>query len=363
MLFLFDISIGIFAKLCYNLSIRGCGIVRKKLLLLSIISATFLINLQPVFATGGGLRRASIKTCPDGVTYGLHSDGHGGTHWHRAATNGDNYYAVGDAIYSDPCPGSTGNRGTAESTNGSTNNSSNGGYSNNFSNAENSTTITPSEPQKSNDTSIEYIVINTDKISSISDEMSYETNKRNVSIEVKTKNNKATSKIDGNVNNLDSEKVNKIDIIITAEDGTTKTYILNVTRKVVESSVQIKEFKVNDSIIEFDGKKGSTFVFYSTKEFTYSYKLTDDNATITLLSKDGKEITEKNIKLNQGYNYYDILITDSDGNNNTYELEIERISNNGSILLILILIGIFCVLPIGVGIVIFLIVKKNKKRK
>ena len=31
-----------------------------------------------VHATGGGLRKNSIKTCPNGVTYGMHSDGHGG---------------------------------------------------------------------------------------------------------------------------------------------------------------------------------------------------------------------------------------------------------------------------------------------
>lgn len=101
-------------------SFGGLSIKKIKLLLLLIVTFIFTTN---VYATGGGLRRASIKTCPDGVTYGMHSDVNGGTHWHRAATNGDNYYAVGDAIYSDPCPGNTGNKGTAESTHGGQNNS------------------------------------------------------------------------------------------------------------------------------------------------------------------------------------------------------------------------------------------------
>ena len=322
-----------------------------------------LIDCQSVFATGGGLRRASIKTCPDGVTYGLHSDGNGGTHWHRAATNGNNYYAVGEAIYSDPCPGSTGNRGTAESTNGSSSNSNNSGYSNNSSNVSDTVNNIPPEPQKSSDTSIQYIIINGDKLTSISDETSYETNKKDVSIEVKTTSDKAVSKIDGNLKHLDTNNLNKIVITVTAEDGSVKNYLLNVTRKIVESSVKIEEFKVNDSIVEFDGKKGSTFVFYSTKKFTYSYKLTDNTATLSLSNKNGEEIKEKSIKLNQGYNYYNILITDSDGNTSTYELEVERISSGGSILLVVIMVGLFVVLPIGIGVIIFFVVKKNKKRK
>lgn len=41
----------------------------------------------------------------------MHSDGSGGTHWHVAITNGNNYYASGDAIIDDPCPSVTKNEG------------------------------------------------------------------------------------------------------------------------------------------------------------------------------------------------------------------------------------------------------------
>ena len=74
----------------------------KRILILEI--CVVLLLPFTVNATGGALRKNSIKTCSNGVTYGLHSDGHGGTHWHVAATNGKNYYATGHAIYSDPCP-------------------------------------------------------------------------------------------------------------------------------------------------------------------------------------------------------------------------------------------------------------------
>lgn len=44
----------------------------------------------------------------------MHRDGHGGTHWHVAVTNGNHYYADGEAIYNDPCPGYNKMRGLLE---------------------------------------------------------------------------------------------------------------------------------------------------------------------------------------------------------------------------------------------------------
>ena len=323
-----------------------------------VIGLAIGLNVKIVFATGGGLRKNSIKTCPNGVTYGKHSDGHGGLHWHVALTNGDNYYASGDAIYEDPCPESNKNEGTAGHTNGSSNNNSSGGTTNQNGIIANSGTSN-NEVKKSNDTSIEYILINEHKIYNISDEIDYTIDKKHAKIEIKTKNSNASYEINGNTENLDANNINKIEIIVTAEDGTKKTYILNITRNIIESKVEIREFIVNDDTIKFENKKGSTFFLYSTKEFKYSYKLTDNDSSLTILAKDGEEIRDETIKLNQGHNYYTLLITDSNGNNNSYELDIERVSQGGSILLILISLTLFVALP--VGIIAFFVIRKKKK--
>lgn len=136
-------------------------------------------------ATGGGLRKNSIKTCPNGVTYGMHSDGHGGTHWHVAATNGTNYYADGEAIYSDPCPGYNKNEGTAGATDGSSNSSSsspensgtNNNYSNNYSNNNIQNNISKEVViEKSKDNSIKEVVIDGKQIT-VSDNMNFKTEK------------------------------------------------------------------------------------------------------------------------------------------------------------------------------------------
>ena len=50
----------------------------KRILILGICMLV-LLSLT-VNATGGGLRKNSIKTCKNDVTYGMHSDSHGETH-------------------------------------------------------------------------------------------------------------------------------------------------------------------------------------------------------------------------------------------------------------------------------------------
>jgi len=92
-------------------------------LFLVIVCFAF-IQVGDVHATSGALRRRTIKTCPNGVTYGLHGNGNNNTHWHEAKTNGESYYATGEPLSGDPCPESSTNKGTAESTKKSSNDTS-----------------------------------------------------------------------------------------------------------------------------------------------------------------------------------------------------------------------------------------------
>ena len=56
-----------------------------------------------MYASSGALKKNSIKTCPNGVTYGYHAKD---KHWHVAerSNTSSGWSAVGDAFYYDPCP-------------------------------------------------------------------------------------------------------------------------------------------------------------------------------------------------------------------------------------------------------------------
>lgn len=284
----------------------------KKYKILFFIIVSYLILLPNAHATGGGLRRASIKTCPDGVTYGMHSDGKGGTHWHRAATNGDNYYAVGDAIYSDPCPGNSGNKGTAEGTHGGSNDSgssnntnSNLSNGNNNSNSSSNSGVSNVPPvvTKSDDATIKTITIDGKSIE-VKDEMIFETKRESIDINVITNHSKASVKINGDKDNLKAE--NKFEIIVTAESGNTKTYTLNVNRKPGISKTKLS-LKINDISASFDNKNyyETTELFY-TNTIKFTYTLSNERSSVKILKN--KKKLEMKIKLFWGIIIINLLL-------------------------------------------------------
>ena len=133
----------------------------------------FLILMIPstVLATPGYLRSDSIKTCPNGKTYGKHGNGH----WHQAKKEGSRYKAIGSPISKDPCP------------------------------------------PKSGDTSLKSLKIDGKEIElSYDDTASYETYNKKIKIEVKTNDSKA--KVKNDYKEL-KEGSNKITITVTAQNG------------------------------------------------------------------------------------------------------------------------------------------------
>ena len=169
---------------------------------------------------------------------------------------------------------------------------------------------------------------------------------------------------------------NKFDVIVTAEDGTTKTYTLNITRDTSSQNTEnVPEKYTGDGLaslnienLELDPKFDTQKYEYTVKYFGEKEKL-DINATAT----DPYYIVEitGNEKLVEGENIINILVSDPDGNNvATYQITVKKALVDEEAIarekqeqtkkMIMISAGI--ALALILIIVIIIIIKKRKNR-
>ncbi len=126
--------------------------------------------------------------------------------------------------------------------------------------------------------------------------------------------------------NIDEEKV--VNLVVTAKNGTKKTYKINLTRP---ASVN-KSNNNNLEYISFNGKKISDFdkntVIYkldvknSIENADIKYKVEDSKATATLTGPE---------KLSEGENTYKITVTAEDGSIKEYSIIITRAKEKNTV--------------------------------
>lgn len=169
---------------------------------------------------------------------------------------------------------------------------------------------------------------------------------------------------------------NKFDVVVTAEDGTTKTYTLNITRDTSSQNTEnVPEKYTGDGLsnlnienLELDPKFDTQKYEYTVKYFGEKEKL-DINATAT----DPYYIVEitGNEKLVEGENIINILVSDPDGNNvATYQITVKKALVDEEAIARekqeqtkkMIIIGAGIALAIIVIIVIIVIIKKRRNR-
>mgnify|MGYP004514426059 FL=1 len=210
-----------------------------------------------------------------------------------------------------------------------------------------STTNTPTIKKtvaKSSDNSIKSIIVDNNQID-VNDIMTYQTSKSTVDIKVELNDSKATYKIDKSTLVIGDNTVN---ITVTAENGNSKNYVLNVTRKDLSKNTNVKIY-VDNKEITFENDTAEINVPTSMINLNYKYELEDVNANLFVNG-------DKNLK--DGKNSVIFEVTAEDGTKKVYTLIVNKTDEdtNPSILDNIVTIGIVG----GLGYGSYRLIKKKK---
>lgn len=120
---------------------------------------------------------------------------------------------------------------------------------------------------------------------------------------------------------------NALSVVVTAEDGTTKTYTINVTREGEESTEEPTEIVNGLSNITIGDLKLTPSFKTDVYEYTIKYIGEDTSLDIQTVATDPSYTVEilGNEDLKEGENTITILVSDSEGNNvATYQLTVNK---------------------------------------
>lgn len=322
----------------------------KKFVYVLFIFVFIFSAVREVNATSGALRKASIKTC-NGVTYGQHSSS-GKLHWHKAKADPDvssGWIAVGEPIYSDPCKSSskssTGTGSNSKPSTSTTTPSSGTSSSKKPASSNSSSSSTKIEEiKKSSDASLNSVTIDKENIV-IASEMKFNTQKEQVEIVVVPNDKKAVVKYE--VPEKLNNGLNEVEVVVTAEDGTQKKYMILVTREVIvlDSNKKIT-IKLNGDVVEFEDYNARVTVVSDVENVNIDYILESNKTKVEI---DGPKVLE------YGNNTIKVLVTAEDLSVQEYIIVVYRNTKSDD----------FFSTVLGIGFIAGIVwcVKKFKKKK
>lgn len=267
---------------------------------------------------------------------------------------------------------------------GDTNNENNTNNSNNSSSSNNNSTDTEEEEEKSSNANLASLTIGSGTLtprfskSTTTYAVTLEDDVTSLTVNAKAEDSKATVDISGNTNLKEGR--NPITILVTAEDGTTKTYTINAIKDGTQEEEEEEEETTSSYVklgLESLSIEGVTLdPKFDPSTYTYNVTIKDDSITslnVNAIATDENATVEivGNENLQQGENIVTIIITSENGEDiRVYQVfvtktteeaaEVPEENNNmqmwyiigGSVAGVLILL-----------IIILIVVKKKKSKK
>ena len=188
-------------------------------------------------------------------------------------------------------------------------------------------------------------------------DVTVESNITSLNLTATPQHNKATFKIIGDENFKVGMNVVKVEV--TAEDGSKKTYTINVNR-LGSSNNNLRTITIEDVDFEFDRNILNYTIDITDKNIDslqIEYELEDENSTVEIIGNEN---------LTPGKNVIKIIVTSEDGERKTYTItanildESEVTESDNTLLTIWIIVS---VLLAAVVIVQFYILSKRKKEQ
>lgn len=286
------------------------------------------------------------------------------------ATNSTNTNQEDNNVTNQNTNQNTQNTSNANNTNTNSNSNSSNNNSNTANNNAANATVTKSNNANLADLGIKPHDFKGFRYGTTSYEVVVPENTESIEVYAKTQDSKAT--LTGTGNKTLEKGENKLDVEVTAEDGTKKTYTINVIREVVQEDNQLTDTtEKGEGLAELKIENLNISPKFSTNIYEYNVKYIGEESKLNITAEPTNqdytvEITG-NDNLKEGENIITILVSEKNGNNiATYQITVDKSlideeavakekANQQKLI-----IGAIIAIIIIVAIIIFIIIKRRK---
>ena len=148
-----------------------------------------------------------------------------------------------------------------------------------------------------------------------------------VEVYAEAQDSNATISGTGTVNLQEGE--NTIEVVVTAENGTTKTYTIVITRETAEDTEENTEIVEGEGLASLSIQNIELSPKFETNVYEYTAKYIGEDTTLQIEANPTNEEYQVEIvgneDLKEGENLITILVSDSDGNNvATYQITVNK---------------------------------------